>query len=111
MAGTVFHPDDLFHRKIGRVAEMRNGWLYKDVADPKYVAIKYDIWRDHERRIPMWPERWTPEKIAWFLESPPEAMAGALAYLHATHGGVRAYLTARGFGPADQAALRSLLVE
>ena len=54
---------------------------------------------------------WSPQKIAWFLESPPEAMTGALAHLQQAHSGVAAYLTARGFGPADQAALRSLLVE
>lgn len=63
MVGTVFHPDDLFHRKIGKIAEMKNGVLKKDCADPKYVAIKYDIWRDYDKREPMWPERWTPEKI------------------------------------------------
>lgn len=63
MAGTVFHPDDLFHRKIGKIAEMKNGVLYRKVKDPKYVAIKFDIWRDYDKRIPMWPEWWTPEKI------------------------------------------------
>jgi hypothetical protein len=63
ICGTVFDPDDLFHRKIGKINEMKNGVLYKKVKDPKYVALKYDIWRDYEKRIPMWPERWTPEKI------------------------------------------------
>lgn len=73
--GTVFHPDDLFHRKIGKVAEMKNGVLYRKVKDPKYVAIKYDIWRDYDKRVPMWPERWTPEKID--LE---EKSAGAISF-------------------------------
>lgn len=63
ICGTVFHPDDLFHRKIGKVAEMKPGVLKKDCADPKYVALKYDIWRDYDKREPMWPERWTAEKI------------------------------------------------
>jgi hypothetical protein len=61
--GTVFHPEDYYHRKIGKIADMKNGILYKKVKDPKYVAIKYDIWRDYEKRIPMWPERWTAAKI------------------------------------------------
>ncbi len=63
ITGTVFHPDDLFHRKVGNVGQMESGKLYTKVHDPKYVAIRFDIWRDEAKREPMWPERWTAEKI------------------------------------------------
>lgn len=63
ITGTVFHPDDLFHRKAGKIGQMEPGKLYTKVRDPKYVAIRFDIWRDEEKQEPMWPERWTKEKI------------------------------------------------
>jgi hypothetical protein len=65
--GTVFHPDDLFHRKIERpglkIADMENGKLYKKCKDPRYVAIKYDCWKDKALGKTLWPGRWTPEAL------------------------------------------------
>ncbi len=53
----------------------------------------------------------TPERIAWFVESPPAAMAGMLRHLRDRYGGIAPYLTGIGFGPEAQAALCRLLVE
>lgn len=63
LCGTVFHPDDLFHRKIGRVADMPHGKVVDGLKDPAYVAIKYDCWTDAEKTKPLWPGRWPAEKL------------------------------------------------
>jgi len=64
LIGTVFHPDDLFHRKVGNIAAMPHGKLVTDCKDPAYVALKFDCWEDgHSKTKPLWPARWSTEKL------------------------------------------------
>jgi hypothetical protein len=67
--GTVFHPDDLFHRKVGKVpkigtiANLPHGKLVRAGKDKAYVVLKFSCWEDPEKTIPIWPERWSAEKL------------------------------------------------
>lgn len=63
LVGTVFHPDDLFHRKVGNIATMPHGKLVTQCKDPAYVALKFDCWVDKEKTKPLWPARWSKEKL------------------------------------------------
>jgi len=67
IAGTVFHPDDLFHRKVEgkgiKIADMENGKLYAKCKDPKYVAIKFDCWKDTAKTTPLWDSRWSAKEL------------------------------------------------
>lgn len=63
LIGTVFHPDDLFHRKVGNIAAMPHGTLITKCKDPAYVALRFDCWTDGEKTKPLWPARWTAEKL------------------------------------------------
>ncbi len=53
----------------------------------------------------------TPERIEWFVDSPPEAMTGMLRHLRQRYDGPASYLTGIGFDAEAQAALQRLLVE
>lgn len=53
---------------------------------------------------------WAPERAAWFLESPPEAMERFLRHLDSRYGGPQAYLDSIGFGAEARAALAERLL-
>lgn len=73
LVGTVFHPDDLFHRKVGRIGELPHGELYTHCTDPRYVAIKYDCWKDPAKRIPLWPDKFTAADLEGLERADPVA--------------------------------------
>lgn len=63
LIGTVFDTDDLFHRKVGNIGRLPHGKLVTDCKDPAYVALKFDCWTDKEKTKPLWPARWSAEKL------------------------------------------------
>ena len=66
LMGTVFHPDDLFHRKGRSPQDLVPGKLYVG-NDRTYKIMYFDCWKhDKDNNItdePLWPERWTREKL------------------------------------------------
>jgi len=48
---------------VGRIADMPHGTLVA-CKDKSYRAIKFDCWLDKEKTVSLWPERWSPEKLA-----------------------------------------------
>jgi len=55
LIGTVFHPDDLFHRKAGRIDKLEPFKVHTSRVDPSYKVLYFDCWRDKEMTKPLWP--------------------------------------------------------
>ena len=66
LEGTVFHVDDLFHRKGGSPLEMTPGVLYKG-NDPTFKVMYFDCYKHDENNEPtdepLWAARWTLRKL------------------------------------------------
>lgn len=59
VAGTTFHPDDLYHRLGG--GPPWDGSNPK--ADRTYKTLYFDCWTDKEETQPLWPAQWTKESL------------------------------------------------
>jgi hypothetical protein len=70
--GTVFHPDDLFHHKGRSPQNVVPGKVVKG-NDPAYMMLYFDCYKHDENNDvteePLWPERWTKEKLLLREES------------------------------------------
>jgi hypothetical protein len=66
LMGTVFHPDDLFHRKGRSPQDLVPGRLYDGNEEP-WKILYYDCWQhDEDNNVtdkPLMPSRWTTEKL------------------------------------------------
>ena len=66
LIGTVFHPSDLLHEKGRSPVDLKPGKIYRG-NDPSWKLMYFDCWEhdedDNVTEDPIWPERWSREKL------------------------------------------------
>jgi len=68
LIGTVFKPYDLFHKKAGKIKNLKPGKVYSG-KDHTYKVLYFDCWRDFDTLEPLWPEQWTAEALLEQMET------------------------------------------